>query len=259
MNSLNQSSQPTRDMAEGVSTIQESENTRESSPGKLEKLVAKKTEVEEVLTLLENQIYAFEGDLLSNSFYGSILNGWNRAAFSILPSQTDPASLKRNFQDDERIFSRSSVEFMKRKRREAVDQENRSHGVAARQQRTSTSVNRELSGENNKRTNVVIKTEPRSPSPENKRSKLNGSCAGAAEKCIENHKCMRRAPTRWNRAAFSILPSQTDPASLKRNFQDDERIFSRSSVEFMKRKRREAVDQENRSHGVAARQQRTST
>ncbi|KAK6013177.1 hypothetical protein OSTOST_21565, partial [Ostertagia ostertagi] len=86
-----------KDMAEGVSTIQESENTRESSPGKLEKLVAKKTEVE-----------------------------------------TDPASLKRNFQDDERIFSRSSVEFMKRKRREAVDQENRSHGVAARQQRTST-------------------------------------------------------------------------------------------------------------------------
>ncbi|KAK6036151.1 histone acetyltransferase subunit NuA4 [Cooperia oncophora] len=174
-------------MPEDVVSVQESEGPVQSSSGKLENLKTLFKEsiksggipghfasLQEVLSLLEDQLYKFEGDLLTNAFYGSILNGgWNRAALSIVPSRAQPSVLKRNFQEDERIFSRSSVEFMKRRRREAVDQENRSHAVPGRQQRLNASVNKDVNGETKKRLgDVVIKTEPRSPSPEIKRSKI---------------------------------------------------------------------------------------
>ncbi|KAK5975126.1 Histone acetyltransferase subunit NuA4 [Trichostrongylus colubriformis] len=157
-------------MSDGVSPAQKSD-PKDLSPDKLEKLLAKKTETEEVLNLLEDQLYKFEGDLLKNSFYGSILSGWNRPAFSIVPSRAQPSILKRSFQEDERILSRSSVDFMKRRRREAGDQENRLHPAPGRVQKMNTSVGK--NGGNNNRSNVcVIKAEPRSPSPEYRKSKF---------------------------------------------------------------------------------------
>ncbi|XGW06847.1 hypothetical protein V3C99_016847 [Haemonchus contortus] len=159
-------------MVECATTVQKTAESRNLSPENLDKLLSKRTETQELLSLLENQLYTFEGELLKNSFYGSILTGWNRDALSMVPSRAPQSALKRTFQDDERILSRSSVEFMKRKRRESVDQENRSHANSGKSQKTNTCVNKGKSGESNKRVPpIVIKAKPLSTSSDDKRNK----------------------------------------------------------------------------------------
>lgn len=48
---------------------------------------------------------------------------------------------------------------------------------------------------------------------------------------------------------MSIIPSKATPEMLSRKTSDEERIMSRSSVEFTKRLRREAMEKENSAHG----------
>ncbi|VDM82238.1 unnamed protein product [Strongylus vulgaris] len=48
---------------------------------------------------------------------------------------------------------------------------------------------------------------------------------------------------------MAIIPSKATPEMLNRKINDDERIMSRSSVEFTKKVRREAMDQDNRARG----------
>ncbi|EPB76052.1 histone acetyltransferase subunit NuA4 [Ancylostoma ceylanicum] len=104
----------------------------EPSEQKLEELLKERQELEDVLQLLERQLYKFEGDLLSTSFYGSILNGWDRSAMSVIPSKATPEMLNRKISDEDRIMSRSSVEFSRKLRREAMEKENRAHGRPGR-------------------------------------------------------------------------------------------------------------------------------
>lgn len=111
------------------------DDSKSNSPKKLEELTAEKERLEEVLNLLEEQLYDFEGELLSNAFYGSVLHGWSRSALSIVPSRAQPSALKRSFDDDERLCSKSSVEFMKRQRCEEEDQETRSPASSGRVQK----------------------------------------------------------------------------------------------------------------------------
>ncbi|WKY12882.1 hypothetical protein Q1695_004026 [Nippostrongylus brasiliensis] len=142
---------------------------------KLQQLMSRRGETEEVLNLLEEQLYSFEGDLLGNAFYGSVLHGWNRDSLSLVPSRVPAPSLKRQFHEDERIISRSSVEFMKRVRREAIEQESRSHGAFARRF-NATAANVDAHGDTTIRRTLFfdercVKTEPKSPTPQERKNK----------------------------------------------------------------------------------------
>ncbi|KAL6744266.1 hypothetical protein Aduo_017217 [Ancylostoma duodenale] len=126
--------------------------SREPSEQKLEQLLKERQELEDVLQLLERQLYKFEGDLLSTSFYGSILNGWDRSAMSVIPSKATPEMLNRKISDEDRIMSRSSVEFTRKLRREAMEKENRAHGRPAkllRHDSTASSANTDWRSERN--------------------------------------------------------------------------------------------------------------
>ncbi|CAJ0588857.1 unnamed protein product [Cylicocyclus nassatus] len=105
---------------------------------KLNELLKQREDVENVLQLLEDQLYKFEGELLSTSFYGSVLSGWDRSAMSVTPSKATPEMLNRKIKDDERLMSRSSIPFTRRQRREAADQENRNRGRLSRENNMSS-------------------------------------------------------------------------------------------------------------------------